>query len=196
MLNRRTSNLIFYGSLVLIVAVVLLVRTVVLTQLDSRIEEVTNNNRLLTAQIEQLAETVQEYKDVQIDHIYSLYAKVPNSFNKTELTYYTIAQLESVGVDEDPETYRSVTVNDEITFHVDSDFADLQDDFKVVKVEVYFNTMSVDVVDNFIDKLYESEQVFIIDSIEYYSPDGENFIGVTIHFLAFYEKEIITEEAS
>jgi hypothetical protein len=189
MLNRKTSNYLFYGSLLLILAVVVLIRTVAVSSLNAGIEDVTLDNRTIQNQIDALEEIVQDNKDIQIDHLYDLYGQVPNIYNKTELTFYTIAQLELVGITENPETLRAVTVDDTVTFPVDTEFDDLQDDFLVVEVEVYFNTLSVDVVDEFIDLLYQSEQVFIVNSIEYYSPDGTNYIGVTVNFLAFYDVE-------
>ena len=189
MLNRKTSNYIFYGTLIAILLAVLVIRTVSLANINGNIEDVTVSNRQVQAQIDDLKDVVQENKDVQIDQLYELYDKVPNFYSQTELTYFTIAQLEQVGITEEGDTLRTVTVDDSVTFPVDSSFAELQQDFKVVEVEVYFNTISVDVVDEFIDLLYQSDQIFIVNSIEYYSPDGENFIGVNVNFLAFYEKE-------
>ncbi len=64
-------------------------------------------------------------------------------------------------------------------------------------MQVYFTTLDADKIEEFIDLLYNSEQVFILDSIEYTTPDGVNYIGVTVNFLAFYEiEEEIIEEAS
>jgi len=186
MLNRKTSNYIFYGTLVLILVVSLLIRVTVLNNMNASIDEVTLSNRQIQADIDALKDTVQDYKDVQTDQLYELYDQVPNIYNQTDLTYYTIAQLELVGITESSETLRTVLVDSEVTFPVNSEFSKIQKDFLVVEVEVYFNTYTVDVVDQFIDLLRQSEQVYIVNSIEYYSPDGTNYIGVTINFLAFY----------
>lgn len=189
MLNRKTSNYIFYGTLALILIVVFAIRMVTLTNLNANIEKIEKSNREIQDQIDDLKDQVQENKDVQIDQLYELYDMVPNFYSQTELTFYTIAQLEQVGITEHSDTLRSVTVDDQVTFPVESKFTEKQADFKIVEVEVYFNTYTVDVVDEFIDLLYQSDQIFIVNSIEYYSPDGENFIGVTVNFLAFYELE-------
>ena len=189
MLNRKTSNYIFYGSLALILLIAVVIRVVALGSLNSRIDIVTASNRTTQANIDALRDVVQENKTVQTDQLYELYGNVPNIYDQTELTYYTIAQLEVVGITENSETLRTVSVNPDVTFPVDTEFANIQEDFKVVEIEVYFNTYTVDVVDEFIDLLYESEQVFIVNSIEYYSPDGTNYIGVTVNFLAFYDVE-------
>lgn len=194
MLNRRTSNYIFYGSLVLILALVFLVRTVVLSQMNAQITTVTNDNRNIQDRIDDLEEIVQDNKFVEIDHLYTLFGHVPNIYNQTELTYYTIAKLELVGVTEDPDMQRQISIDDEVSFPVDSEFDDISDEFKVVEVEVYFNTIDIVVVDQFIDSLYQSEQVFIVNSIEYYSPDGTNYIGVTVKFLSFYNVDYYVKE--
>lgn len=189
MLNRKTSNYIFYGTLILILAITLIIRTVVIGSLNSNVDSVTLKIRQTQAQIDNLKDTVQENKDVQVNHLYELYGKVPNLYNLEALVNYTYAQLEVVGVTDDNEILRNVSPNDQVTFDVDSEFYDIQKDFKVVEVQVYFNTLTIDLVDQFIDRLYESEQVFIVNSIEYYSPDGTNYIGVTVKFLAFYDVE-------
>lgn len=189
MLNRKTSNYIFYGTLALILIVAVAIRFFVLGSLDSSIEAVDASNTKIQQQIDDLKYVVQENRDVQIDELYELYGQVPNMYDQTELTYFTIAQLEVVGITEDSETLRTVVVDDTVTFPTDSEFDKIQDDFLVVEVEIYFNTYTVDVVDQLIDMLYESEQVFIVNAIEYYSPDGTNYIGVTVNFLAFYDVE-------
>ena len=190
MLSRKTSNALFYGTLILILTVVLLIRFVTLGTLNAKIEDVTISNTSVKTQIDELSTIVQENKNTQNDHLFELYKSVPQVYNKSILRNFTKAQLELVGIKDLEETSRSVDVfeGDEVTFPISSVFTVLQSKFKVVEVEVYFNTLRIDVVDEFIDLLYENQQVFIVNSIEYLSPDG-TLIGVTINFLAFYELE-------
>ena len=84
---------------------------------------------------------------------------------------------------------RSILVNQGVTFPIETIFNDLQADFKIVEVQVFFTTQDDSTIEDFIDLIYNSDQVFIVNNIEYFTPDGENFIGVSINFLAFYEKE-------
>ena len=193
MLNRRTSNYIFYGTLFLILVVVLLVRVTVINSLDGAIDDVYTSNAAIQEEIDALREMVQDNKDIQIDHIYTLYEKVPSYYDRNELYNFTIAQLELAGVTNEPDILRDVDPDPNPTFPVGSDFADVQKDFKVVEVEVYFNTHDVTDVDRFIDNLYQAEQVFIVNSIEYYSPIETEYIGVSIKFLAFYTLEEQTQ---
>jgi hypothetical protein len=197
MLSRKLSNYLFYGSLIAIIAVVLLIRSVTLGGINEKIELLKTSNITLQQQNDALEAQVEEYKDIQINHLYELYGKVPNYYSQTDLTYYTIAQLESIGITEAVDFQRSVYVDTEITFGDESVFGLLSRDFKIVQVQVYFTTLDADKIEEFIDLLYNSEQVFILDSIEYTTPDGVNYIGVTVNFLAFYEiEEEIIEEAS
>jgi hypothetical protein len=189
MLSRKTSNAIFYAILAAIFLLVLLIRFTSLGALNSRIANVSASNIELQAEIEELEIIVQENKDVASDHLYDLYDRVPETYNEDELSNFTEAQLDLLGINDDPETYRNVDIEEDISFPTGSVFAETTSHFKVVEVEVYFNTTSVAVVDQLIDLLYASEQVFIVNSIEYYSPDTEASIGVTINFLAFYKLE-------
>ena len=195
MLNRKISNYMFYAILVVIVASVLLIRSITLGNINDKIDQLKAANIILQMTNDNLEKTVEENKDIQINHLFELYGKVPNQFSQTELTYFTIAQLEAIGINESVDYQRSVYVDGELTFQADSTFGKLQEDFKIVEVQVYFTTLDTDVIEEFIDLLYNSEQVFIVNSIEYTSPDGFNYIGVTLNFLAFYELEDV-EDAS
>jgi len=203
-LNRKTSNYIFYGTLVLILISVFLIRSFALSTLNSNITSVTNSNRNLQSQIDGLKDVVQENKDTETDYVFELYRSVPATYDQTRLENYTISQLELIGITEENVLARSVTPSEEnISFPEGSIFAPLLEDFKVVEVSVYYNTplpasgenddLSTEeliekYINPFIDSLHDAEQMFIVNNIEYYSPVDSNFIGVTINFLTFYEK--------
>jgi len=205
MLNRKISNYLFYGSLVLIVAIVVLVRVFALGSVKDKIEILEESNIYLQTQNNTLEEQVEEYKDIQTDHLYELYGKTPNYFSQADLTYYTISQLELLGISEELDYQRTVTINSEISFDGDSVFSTVSTDFKVVEIQVLFNTLDVINVEDFIDSLYNSEQVFIVNKVEYTTPVGNAYITASISFLAFYElqddgeyveEEFFEEEAS
>ncbi len=194
MLNRKASNVLLIGTLAIILAVVLLIRFTVLAQLNDQIASIERDNRLVQNQIDNLREIVQENKDQGIDHVYELYQQVPKLYNDIELEYYTIAQLELVGITAEKEILRSVNADDTVTFPADSEFTALQEDFKIVEVTVTFNTSDLTLVDEFIDGLYQDEQVFIVSYIDFDTPDQiQDLITVEIRFLAFYELQIEEE---
>lgn len=189
MMNRKFSNYLFYIVLVIIAGGIFAVRSATIGNIDSKIASLETQNLLLQAQISNIEELVEDNNDVQIDHLYELYNQVPNVFSIADLTYYTTAQLELVGISENADMQRSVLINQGVTFSEDTIFRDLQTEFNVVEVQIFFTTQDDSVIEAFIDLLYNADQVFIVHNIEYFTPDGENFIGVSINFLAFYEKE-------
>ncbi len=196
MLNRKISNYIFYGGLVLIAAIVLLVRSVTLGNINTKIEVLEISNISLQKTNDELEKQVEEYKDVQINHLYELYDKVPNYFSQTELAFFTTAQLEGIGIDSSIDYQRTVNIETEVRFNDESIFGKLESDFKIVEIKVYFTVLDESLIEEFIDLLYNSEQVFIVSSIEYTLPGNISRIGVSISFYAFYDIEEVTEDAS
>ncbi len=190
MLNRKASNYIFYGMLVAIALIVFLIRSVMLGNVTSRIEEVKNSSRLLQNQIDLVDVIVAENRDIQENHLYELYNSVPEEYDDDILVNYIYAQLEIIGVTAAGVIDREIDIKlpEDITFSSDSVYRDLQDDFDVYEVQVYFNTEDLVQIEALIDIIHNSEQVFIVSFVKYNEPDGVNLIGVEIHFLAFYAK--------
>jgi len=192
MLNRKISNYLFYGILVIIVVAVLLVRSITLGNINNKITSLEQQNTSLQTTNDNLEKQVEDYKDIESDYLYELYRKVPSYYSETELAYFVIAKLETIGIDESSDYNRNIYVNSEITFSADSPVGQYQDDFKIVEVQVYFNTLDSALIDDFVDLIYGANQVFIINNIQYNTPNGVDYVGVTINFLAFYEKEGIS----
>jgi len=179
----------FYAILVLIAAVVFGIRSIALGTMNSKTDDLEVSNILLQIQIDELEKIVEENKYNQINHLYELYDKVPNYFVPFELNLYTSALLESIGINESFDDNTDVYIKEDKDFIDGTLFGDLQDRFRIIEVQVEFNIMNTEVLEEFIDLLHNSEQVFIVNFIDYSSPDGENFITVNINFLAFYKLE-------
>lgn len=198
MLNRKASNLIFYGSLLGITVIVVIIRFAMLGALDSKIEAVEADSRYTQFLIDQVDEVVSENRGIQQDHLYELYNKVPEMFKDDILVNYVEAKLELVGVTAATIVDRDVDLETDPTFPSDSVFRDIQDDYQIVEVIVTFNTqddpLTEDVneaseqIEDFIDAIHESEQVFIISYVKFNDPDGGTNILVEINFLTFYKK--------
>lgn len=187
-LNRKLSNYIFYFILIGIVAVVYLIRSIMLGGLIDRTKDLDNNNIILQAQIDNLEDIVQTNKDIQESHLYELYNQVPQTYSQTELTYVTIAKLELAGIDESNDFYREITLNSEVVLSGDTALIDAAENFKVVEVIVEFEPTEMAPIEDFLDLLNASEQLFVVNYIEFYTPNGVDSVLVTIHFLAFFEK--------
>lgn len=188
MLNRKASNYIFYLILLGIVAIVFLVRSIMLGGLVDKTTKLDNDNISLQAQIDSLKDIVQVNKDIQEGHLYELYNQVPETYSSTELTYLAISKLERVGISESSGFDRKITLNTNVSFSKESTLSEIESKFKVVEVVVTFYMVDMTVVSDLIDVLNESEQVFLINYVDFFSPEGENYVEVEIHFLSFFEK--------
>lgn len=197
MLNRKASNLIFYGSLLAITVVIVLIRFAMLGTMDSKIAAVESNSRYLQFLIDDVDTKVSENRGIQQDHLYELYNKVPESFDDDLLINYVVAKLELIGIDAGGFD-RDVDLDLSPTFPSDSIFRDLQDDYYVVEVQVSFNMVDDPLtptinevektIEDFINIVHDSEQVFIISLVNFNDPDGGSEILIEINFLAFYKK--------
>ena len=196
MLNRKLSEYLFYGSLALILVIVLIIRMLLLGNINDEIDSTDLSNIALQAQITELEEIVQDNKSVQTSQLYELYDIIPNIFSGTELTYKTVSILESLGVTEDNNMQRTVFVDNYPAFNTESIFLELSERYYIVEVQVFFTTTDADIVNNFIDSLYNDEQMFILKNLNYNVPDGEDYIGITVNFLAIYDVHVEIEEES
>lgn len=189
MLNRKLSEYLFYGSLALITIIVLLINFVVMGNINSKIDDVNKDNIALQTQIDTLVDIVQDNKNAQTSFIYELYDQVPGVYNGTELTYQTISIMERLGITESNDYGRQVFVNQDISFSDGSIFYELSQTYKFVEVEVFFTTQDAQLVADFLDAMYDSNQIFIVNEITYRVPDGEDFLGITINLLSMYDVE-------
>ncbi|PAT02348.1 hypothetical protein CI105_03125 [Candidatus Izimaplasma bacterium ZiA1] len=191
MLSRKTSDILFYGIIIGIIGIIFLIRFMLLSSLDNRISQVENQNQILQMQITNVRTIVEDNKNQQLNNIYQMYEQIPAEYSRDSLNFYVLAKLEQVGVSEDLIMTRKVSINENKTFESTSDFREINTYFKIVEVNVTFSTTDINNIIDFIDEIYESEQLFIIDSLEYSAPADEfSSIPVTISFLAFYELEV------
>ncbi len=94
--------------------------------------------------------------------------------------------LESIGINESENYNRSVTVKNYFNPTLSS-LADVYGDYTIVRVDVSFTTDDVTQVEDFIDILYQSEQLFILEAVDYTDTKGEYLKQMNISFLAIYD---------
>ncbi|AIO18988.1 hypothetical protein KQ51_01111 [Candidatus Izimaplasma bacterium HR1] len=193
MLNRRLSEYLFYGSLALITIIILLINLVVMGRINGEIEDTSLSNINLAKEITALEEVVQDNREVQTSHLFELYDKVPSVYSGTELTYKTISILERLGVTEESDMQRNVLVDQNVVFAQESIFYELAESYKFVEVEVFFTTDEAQLVIDFIDALNDNDQIFVIRNVAYQVPEDEDFLGITVTFLAMYDIELEEE---
>lgn len=189
MLNRRLSDYIFYGILAIITALIILLRVVTVGGQRDSIASLEAENNQLAAEIDALNELVQDNKEIQTSHLFELYDTIPNVFSGESLTYKTVAMLEQLGIDESQDYNRTVLV--ESNFNVgSSSLSTVAKDYKIVQVDVSFTTDDITLVTDFIDMLYQSEQLFILDKVNYTETNGEFSQEMNISFFAIYDVDI------
>lgn len=186
MLNRRLSDYLFYGTLTIIALFIILLRIAVVGGQRDRIAQLDRENIQLQAQIDNLNELVQDNKYIQTSHLYDLYDTVPNVFSEELLRYKTAAMLEQLGIDESENFNRVIDVVTDVQVG-DSALASVAKDYTIVQVNISFTTDDINLVTQIIDHLYNSEQLFIIDSVDYTETNGEFSQEMTISFLAIYD---------
>jgi hypothetical protein len=187
MLNRKATNYIFYGILVGIVGVVFLVRFFALGSINGKIDEVHSENVQLQSQIETLEILVAENRDVQTEDIYLLYDLVPNVYTSEALTYKVVSMLEVLGISESDDYQRTIYINDNPSFPGGSELEQINSQYKVVQVEVYFTSNLGGTINQFLDDLYNDEQLFIVRNLNFDVGLGGEYTGVSINFLAIYD---------
>jgi hypothetical protein len=112
--------------------------------------------------------------------LYELYNQVPLTYSSTELTYLAISKLELAGIDESSGYGRLITLNPDISFSNDTTLGEIQNQFDIVEVQVQFDTVDTSLVSDLIDLLNESDQVFFVNYVEFYTSESQNFVSVTI----------------
>ncbi len=186
MLNRKLNNYLFYGVLALIAISLFGLRVLLVGNLQGSIDNLDSDNIDLQNRIDVLEEIVQENKEVQTSHLYELYDIIPNVYSDTALVYKTVSILESVGVTEANDMQRTVYVDGTVEFPSDSEFFEIAQNYFFVEIQVAFTTLDPEVVNAFIDELYNSNQLFIIKNLEYSVPTDSDYVIVSINFYAIY----------
>jgi len=193
MLNRRLSDYLFYGTLAAIALVIFLIRSIVIGNMNSEIDTLQTENIRLQREIDALSELVQDNRDVQTSHLYDLYATVPNVYSAQTLTYKTVSMLEELGITEEDDLQRTVFINDVLSISGNSEFQTVLQDYYIVEVQVSFTTTNPTIINDLIDMVYSSDQLFIINDVEYTVPTTENFVEMYFSFFAVYDVEVNEE---
>ena len=189
MLNRRLSDYLFYGTLAAIALVIFLIRSVVIGNMNAEIDNLQTENINLQREIDALSELVQDNRSVQTSHLYELYNTVPNVYSAQSLTYKTVAMLEELGINEEDDLQRTIFIDDTVSFATNQQFQSTLQNYYVVEVQVSFTTTNPAIINDLIDLVYASDQLFIINDVEYTVPTTDNFVPMYFSFFAVYDVE-------
>lgn len=189
MLNRRLSDYLFYGTLAAIALVIFLIRSIVIGSMNNEIDTLQTENINLQREIDALSELVQDNRNIQTSHLFELYNTVPNVYSAQSLTYKTVAMLEELGINEEDDLQRTIFIDDTVSFASNQQFQSTLQEYFVVEVQVSFTTTDPDVINELIELVYASDQLFIINDVEYTVPTTDNFVSMYFSFFAVYDLE-------
>ena len=150
MLNRKLSNYLFQGSLVLILAAVILARSIIIGNIDSSIEQKTTSNRILQKEITALEAVVEENKGLQSNHLYELYHRVPSYFSQEELEFEIYSYLYLIGLDYQSIYESNIDIKD---YTSTTSFNGLNDVYTIKSISLQFNTTDQESIETIIFEL-------------------------------------------
>jgi hypothetical protein len=189
MLNRKLTNSLFYLIILIVLAVVYLVRMIMLGNIEGEISELDKNNEQLQNQILQLEQTVEENRYFDQSFRYELYDAIPSTFNQTQLVYDTNALLELAGINLSPEMMRSVVINPEPSLISQSPVSQIANEYNIVQITIYFNTNDLSLINDYIDILEESNQLYLLNTLNYSYPIINEYVPIQLSYYAFYLNE-------
>lgn len=194
MLNRKLSNYIYYGIVAAVTLLVIIIRVVVMNNVNGDIDSMKRENTTLDQQITALNEDVQTYYNYQSDVIYDLYKEVPNVYNEDMLEFKITSKLELLGISEDEDFQRKVTINPDTTISV-ANLSQYKDKYGYVEIQVSFTISSIQTARDFLDSMYNDDQMFILNRVTYAIPDDESSqeVGIVMYYYAFYADDSLNE---
>lgn len=186
MLNRKFNDYIFIGVLLIIAVVVFGIRSVVLGGVKTDIAKYERSNITLNKQINRLEQVVEEKKDVQKDTLFELYHSVPSYYSYDELYFNILSQLYLENITDSTDFNSNVSIEESVFARDVPGYSDLDADFKIVEITVSFNILQAETIENFIERLYNSDQVYIINEVEYSPPQEGELTTASVKFFTFY----------
>ncbi len=186
MLSKRASDIIFVGIMILVVIGIVVMRFIVLGTMDERIEEVESENQQIQDEIMGLQGMVGEHRDTEMPSRSELNQRVPAIFSEDQLRFYVNAQLELAGILDSQERSVDVEISQNPNISGGS-YGDAANQFDIVRVGIDIETNDIDEVRQFIDQMYEINQVFVLQNIRYDVPDEDEYVELTVNLLTFYD---------
>ncbi len=187
MLSKKANDIIFIGVIVLLMTGIVIGRFMALGTMDERIETIETENQALEAEIMGRISLVNEYRDENLPSASTLSRYVPSHYSRAILLNFVHAQLELEGIHETAARNLVVNVHDDVSFPSASRFSGLSSTFHTSRVEVRFNTTDLDEIAPFVERLYGTDQIFLLQSVRYEVSETEGVaIRVVMNFITFY----------
>ena len=189
MLSKKFSDIVFVGLVVLVVIIVFVIRIIVLNQYDTRIERAEREAENFEAQIAVISRRVEEHHGT-LPSMIEMHRIAPDRFSYQRLSDAMITLLETSGIGADEATARQFSIGSSpASFPTGTPFNDIRSDLDPYRVTVQFYTQDLDTIFDFLDRVDDWQQLFVIQNISYdMSEADEHGIFVTIYLITFYAR--------
>lgn len=186
MLSKRFNDILFVLILIVAIGGVILMRFILLGNIDTRIESTVNDNNQIESRINTLQSLVSQHGEETLPSISELHMLAPEEYNRDQLSFYMMAQLEKAGISDVTSRQRSISISENVTFPQDSRFRQSSNYFDTYRIHIQFVSEDVDEVYNLINAMTETTQLFILQSVDYPIPNEGQPEIINIYFITFY----------
>lgn len=185
MLSKRASDILFGVIILLMIGAIVAGRIYILNTVDGRIENAEEENEELQNEISALESLVADFQTDELPRMSEMHREIPAYYDKDQLTYFVLTQLEYEGISSSGGRNLSVSINEDPNFPEGTDFAQLASELDAYRITVRFNTANTDEIASFTDRMHDQDQLFILQSVQYENPDTEP-LPITLNFVAYY----------
>lgn len=189
MLSKKFSDFVFVGLVAVVLIAVIAIRVIVINQYDARIERAERDAENFEAQIAVITRRVEDHHGT-LPSMIEMYRVAPDRFSYQRLSDAMITLLETSGIGADEATGRQFSIaSTPATFPADTEFGAMRTDFDLYRVTVEFYVDTIDTIFNFLERVEDWEQLFVIQNLSYdLSEVNDRGIRVTIYLITFYAR--------
>jgi len=185
MLSKRFNDILFVLILVVAVAGVFLMRFLLLGNIDSRIDSTVSDNNSMETRINELTRLVDQHGQETLPSMTEMHRFIPHDYDRDQLLFYIMAQLEFSGVSDVTDFNRRVTITENPAFPEGTEFRAMSNQLDAYRIQIQFNDTDLDRLHTFLEQMDDADQYFILQSIQYDLPTGQT-VTFTINYVTFY----------
>jgi len=185
MLSKRASDILFIVIILLMIGTLVAGRFYILNSVDERIDDTEAENAQLESEISAHERLVSDFQTDELPRMSEMNREIPAYYDENQLTYFVLTQLEYEGISSSGGRNLTVSITDNPNFPENTDFLRLSNELDAYRITVRFNTADTDEISEFVGRMHDQDQLFILQSVQYENP-GSEALPITINFIAYY----------
>ena len=185
MLSKRFNDILFVLILIIAVGGVFLMRFLLLGNIDTRIEDTESNNVNMETRINELTRLVDQHGQETLPSMTEMHRYIPHAYDRDQLLFYIMAQLEFSGVSDITDFNRRVVITENPSFPEGTEFRTMSNQLDAYRIQVQFSDTDTERLHTFLEQMDSAAQYFILQSVQYEIPSGER-VTFTINYVTFY----------